>query len=567
MFRLTRANRGMTMIGLVTALVMALSWSVTSASSLQRSSAASAHLPSGVLISQQETGDADWVQTLDPAIVTDSVSISNIWMVDANLVKLSWPTLKPIGDLADSWRVSPNRRVWTFHIRNNARFSNGDKVNAFDVRWSISRALKPATKSPVALMYLGEIAGADAVAKGKAPLISGVKAVNSQTVRITLKDPIAYFLGTLAYPTADVLDPRVMAGKQPGSYLTNTCKGNVGAGPFVFVCQNRSSSRTSFYPSGHSPYMLFKANPFYYGKKPHITVRAPFIADNETNWRLYQAGQIDETVVPTADLSQAQKLPGFVKHPALETDYISLNQKDPPFNDLNCRLAVAYAIDRAGITEKLLHGVEYPLYDVIPKGMPGGGQGYFGLENDVPHFDPTKAKAYLAKCPGHLDGVNLYYQNTGQDVVHEYDAIRANLQGIGANINTKPLTFNAWLTKVTTPMTQTKTAMAENLWIDDYPDAQDWLQNLLFSNANDNIGGFANPTFDSLVHQGNITANPVRRAALYRRAMKIAVNQVGWLGVGGVYTIYVVRQRLHGVVVSSGLVLPKNNDWSNVSVG
>ncbi len=93
---------------------------------------------SGVLNSQQNAGDADWVKTLDPAIVTDSVSISDIEMVNANLVKLDYPSLKVIPDLASSWTTSANHLVWTFHLRPNAKFSNGDPVTAEDAAWSIT---------------------------------------------------------------------------------------------------------------------------------------------------------------------------------------------------------------------------------------------------------------------------------------------------------------------------------------------------------------------------------------------------------------------------------------------
>lgn len=521
---------------------------------------------SGVLNSAQNAGDADWVKTLDPAIVTDSISISDINMVNANLVKLDYPSLKVIPDLASRWTTSANHLVWTFYLRKNAKFSNGDPVTAEDAAWSITRSLLPATKSPVAATYLGDIAGATDVTGKKAMTLSGVKVVDAHTLRITLTKPIAYFLGTLSYPTADVLDKKVMQGQAPASYLTNDCKGNVGAGPFEFVCRNGSNGRGSFYPSGHSPYMQFKPNPDFYGAKPTIQVHAPFYATSDDAFHAYQAGALDDTGVPTADIGIAKNMGGYTKHPALVTDYITPNSQIAPFNNVHCRLAVAYAIDRVHITKDLLHGTEGPLFDVVPPGL----QGYFDnpQKHNVPYYDPTRAKKELAMCPGRLANAKMTYQNTSSDITHEYDIVKANLQAIGANVTLKPLTFNAWLTVVGQTMNATKNQenITENLWLDDYPDAQDWLANLLHTGANYDIGGFSNPAYDKLVDAGNIEFNTAKRAQDYVKAQQIVLNDGGWIGVGFSYATFVINPRTHGLINSNYSVVPQGNDWSTVSV-
>lgn len=521
---------------------------------------------SGILNSAQNWGDADWVKTLDPAIVTDSVSISDISMVNANLVKLDYPSLKIIPDLASRWTTSSNHLTWTFYMRKNAKFSNGDPVTAADAAWSITRSLLPATKSPVATTYLGDIVGASAVASGKATTVSGLKVVDPHTLQITLDKPIAYFLGTLSYPTADVLDKKVLQGKAPASYLTNTCSGNVGAGPFEFVCHNNGSTHASFYPNGHSPYMDFKPNPNYYGPKPTIRVHAPFYATGDDAFHAYQAGQLDYSVVPTADIGIAQKMGGYTKHPALTTDYITPNSQIAPFNNLHCRLAVAYAIDRVHITKDLLHGTEGALYDVVPPGLIG----YFNDPHkyNVPYFDPARAKKELAQCPGHLSNAVLTYQNTSSDITHEYDVVKANMQAIGANITVKPLTFNAWLTVVGQSMNATKTQenITENLWLDDYPDSQDWLANLLHTGANYDIGGFSNPEYDKLVDAGDVEFNTAKRAQDYIKAQQIVLNDGGWIGVGFGYATFIIGSRAHGLINANYEVVPQGNDWSKVSV-
>ena len=271
--------------------------------------------------------------------------------------------------------------------------------------------------------------------------------------------------------------------------------------------------------------------------------------------------------MPTADIGIARHLKGYSQRPALVTDYITPNQQEAPFNNVNCRLAVAYGINRFAITEQLLKGTEAPLYDVLPPGLPQGGQGYFGAgkKQGVPYYNPDKARAYLNACPGHLKGVTLTYQKTSADVTHEYDAITFELNQLGANITLKPLTFNQWLQVVGQSMQVTKTQITENLWIDDYPDAQDWLAQLLQTGANYDIGGFSNHTYDQLVNQGNVTFNPARRAAIYRRAQKIALNDGAWIGVGWQDVPWVVRPSLHNLIYTNGNIYPVNNDWSTVS--
>jgi oligopeptide transport system substrate-binding protein len=505
-----------------------------------------------------------WPDSLDPAVGTNTLAIDTEYLVDANLVKFSYPSLKIVGDVASKWMVTNGGKVYTFTIRPNAKFSNGDAVTAQDAAWSITRALLPATKSPIATTYLGHIVGAADVAAGKAKTLAGVKVVGPKTIQITLDQPIVFFLGSLAYNTGDVLDKKVMQGKPAGTYLTNSCSGNVGAGPFKFVCRNNSTSRTSFYPSGHSPYMDMVPNPNYYGAKPTIKIHAPTFATSDALFRAFQAGELDGSTLPSSDLTVAKSMKGFINVPQFETDYITPNSQIAPFNNVHCRLAVAYAIDRENITRKLLRNTYSPIYDILPPGI----LGYVGKLPGFPFYDPTRAKKELSQCPGGLKNVTMTVQNASTDVIHEYDAIRANLQNIGANVTMKPLNFNAWLKVVTQNMNATKDqeTITENLWIDDYPDPQDWLTNLLHSNANNNIGGFKNPQFDSLVDRADVESNPAQRAKLYTEAQKIALSGGYWIAVGAVNGLYVISPRVHGLIASNGWTWPVNNDWSKVTI-
>jgi len=124
------------------------------------------------------SGTSTWAQTLDSAMVTDTISGGILNMTDAGLVKYL-PNGSVGPSLASAWRVSKDRKVYTFTIRSNARFANGDPVTAQAAAWSLTRSLSKATNSPTSLQNLSHIVGATRWNTGKAKSLQGVKAAES----------------------------------------------------------------------------------------------------------------------------------------------------------------------------------------------------------------------------------------------------------------------------------------------------------------------------------------------------------------------------------------------------
>ena len=123
----------------------------------------------------------------------------------SGLVKLD-TDLQVVADMAESWEVSDNNTVFTFTLRDNARFHDGRAVMAADVKYSWERALHPDLESPVAHTYLGDIVGAQAMVDGEAETLEGVEVLDDRTLRVTITDPFSYFLSKLTYPTSFVVD-------------------------------------------------------------------------------------------------------------------------------------------------------------------------------------------------------------------------------------------------------------------------------------------------------------------------------------------------------------------------
>jgi peptide/nickel transport system substrate-binding protein/oligopeptide transport system substrate-binding protein len=526
--------------------------------------ATSTHAGAGVLI-YPELNSSLWIRSLDPALVTDANSSYMINLLYSGLVKLDGKN-NVVPDLAAAMpTISADRLTYTFKLRPNLKFSDGTPLVASDFVSSITRALSKAEGSPNALLYLGQIKGAANLNSGKTTTLAGIQAPDNNTVVITLAKPISYFLETLTYPTSDVLKPTIKAAEDlVGPSAQNN---NVGTGPYMF-------SRPWRYRSE----MYFKPNPYWYNaSKLRIKeIDVPYVAADTTEYAEYQSGQLPVTEVPVSDIPTAQHLPDFHTGPYLQIDYISPNLganatckplSCAPFNDLHFRRALLYAIDRNTIDNVILHGTEHPLCSLVPVGITGSD------DKDLcalSPYSPTKAKAELALAKKDFGGklpndgnFSVVYPSGSQALSNEYVELQNEWNSVGININVTSTPLNNWYNLVSSNYTPFLT----NGWIDDYPDPQDFAENLLLGSSIYNSGNFKNPQFDRLMAQADVTPNGPDRTNLYIQAQKIALQNVAYIMVGQVYGQWRWKSNLHGFYVSSSFTFyPANNDWTNASV-
>ena len=146
-------------------------------------------------------------------MVEDGTTIDVLQNIYEGLVQWSTDN-KIVPCVAKSWDVSADGLTYTFHIRPGVKFQDGAPVTAQDVYYSMHRALDPALKSTVAIIYLGDIVGAAEENSGASNDLTGVKVIDPMTVAITIKKPKAYWIDTLTYPTAYLVSkPRVISLK------------------------------------------------------------------------------------------------------------------------------------------------------------------------------------------------------------------------------------------------------------------------------------------------------------------------------------------------------------------
>jgi oligopeptide transport system substrate-binding protein len=499
-------------------------------------------------------------------------SLDNVWLgfnelfleVNAGLTHIL-PNGKAAPDLA-TWTLSKNRLVYTFTIRRNARFSSGRPVTAQDAAFSLERFLTPSLGSD-GLTYFGLIRGATAFNADKTKTLSGVKVVSRRTLQITITKPAAYFPMALANYSA-VFDPSVVAGKPLGNpsvqfqtgYLSTTCAANQGAGPFRFVCHDQSSMMHSFY-SGDVPSYTLEPNPYYYGRKPRIMLEYRSYPDNS---KAYVAGMVDASAHLTSLVEGRLRTSSqYHEFPSSAVDFLTPNVQMAPFNDANCRLAVAYALNRMTLTSHVLDSIRRPTYTIVPPGMLGH---YAGSDN--PHYNLSRARGALAQCPSRMTPIALTYPNTGASSSAVGESIVRMLAAAGFTIRLKLIPSSEFHTVVTHPLEQSHTQIVLNSWAQDYSDPQDYSSLLLRSGQRFNVGGWHNVNYDRLVDRADRLASPQMRVRLYIQAQHIALNQGAFISIDYKVAFALIKPYVHGLVGTEAYnwLMPRNFDWADVSI-
>jgi ABC-type transport system substrate-binding protein len=129
--------------------------------------------------------------TLDPHLTSDTTSAGIVVEIFSGLVALN-TDLQLVPDIAERWEVSDDGMVYTFFLRENAKFHDGKPITASDFKWSIERAVNPDTASPVADTYLADIVGVNDALEGITTDVSGVKVIDDRTLQITIDAPKAW---------------------------------------------------------------------------------------------------------------------------------------------------------------------------------------------------------------------------------------------------------------------------------------------------------------------------------------------------------------------------------------
>jgi oligopeptide transport system substrate-binding protein len=268
----------------------------------------------------------------------------------------------PLPGIAEKWSTSADGLVYTFNLRPNARWSNGDPVTAADFVYTYRRALTPATAAPKASL-LFPIRNARAFYRGESTDFTqvGVVAPDAHRLVITLERPDPDLPALAASGPWIPVHPASVerlgqAWTRPGNF--------VGNGPFLLM---------EWSPNQR---IVVRKNPDYWNAAAIRLDSIQFLAfdSSDTEERAFRAGQLDVTMtVPFSKLDSYRRLsPELLQTVSLhEVRYLSLNTTRPPLDDPRVRRALSLALDRPSLVEKVLKGGQKPAFNFVPPGLGG----------------------------------------------------------------------------------------------------------------------------------------------------------------------------------------------------
>ncbi|MCB1841660.1 MAG: peptide ABC transporter substrate-binding protein [Halioglobus sp.] len=423
----------------------------------------------------------------------------------------------PAPGVATAWSVSADGLRWTFTLRPDARWSNGDPLTAHDFLWSWQRALHPAMGNQYAYM-LYPLVNAEAFATGKLEDFSqvGVKAPDDHTLDVTLRNPTPYFIQLMDhYSSFAVHRPTIERfGSATDRFTPWTRVENiVGNGPFT-LSEWKLNRR-----------IVVKKNPHYWDAE-RVKLNAVVFYPTEnisSEERMFRAGQLHYTQTIPLDkvpVYRAMDNSPYVNAPYLGTYFYLLNTQKPPLDDVRVRQALSLAIDRERLNRTVLHGMNVPAYGITPPGTLGyTPPKVFG--HDIP-----RARALLAEA-GYPDGRDWPGLELKYNTSESHRKVAVALQQMWKDaLNIEVTLANQEWKVFLDSVDNMDFQVARRGWIGDYVDPNNFLDLFLCNGGNNNTG-FCDPRYDALIKECAPRATSrEERFALFFEAETLLMQQM-----------------------------------------
>jgi ABC-type transport system substrate-binding protein len=437
-------------------------------------------------------------RSLDPRAadsVYESLPINQLF---DTLVALD-PSLNLKPALAESWTVSKDERSFTFTLRGNVRFHNGQLLEADDVAFTIYRHLDPdGGRDSLAFSYLLAIEGAKEYSQGGREDLPGLEIIDSLTLRITLVHPYLSFLEVLAMDDLGVVPKEVVERVGDEEFGRSP----VGTGPFKLADWNDDRLRLEAYRQ-------------YYGGRPFLdAVEINFLQDGEEDFGAgrFLGGDVDVLEPPTRSLERLSNESGVYvyRYQEMSLSFLGLNTMQPPLDQLWLRQAIGHAMNRQALVEDS-PAVRRKAVGILPPGISG-----YSPEPKTLGYSPLEAKRLLAEA-GYPNGeglppIKLSITSTGPAVQRVLDRLRGDLEAVGIKLEIVRVSWAELGDQL-----EERTAHSFILgWVADLTDPDSFLRSMFEPDGSANYFGYRSAETAALLERGARECNPVARAGIYR---------------------------------------------------
>ena len=493
----------------------------STSSASQATEAESASAGSGTLNIMLETP----VESLDPQLATDGTSFEVIADYTDGLMQMDADGAA-VPACAESYEVSEDGTTYTFHIREDAVWSNGDPVTANDFVFAWQRAVDPANASEYSYMLsdIGQIVNAAEIIAGEKDVSElGVTAVDDKTLEVQLNVPVSYFLSLMYFPTYYPVNQAFF--ESCGDTFATSPETTLSNGAFVL---------TSYEPAA-TAFELVKNEDYYDADKVQLAgLNYQVIQDSQQALMSYQNGDLDTTLLNGEQVDQVKDDPEFTSVGAGYLWYISPNIKEvPELANLNLRLAMTLALDRDSICNDVLKDGCAPTYTAVPPEFAAGPDGSdFSADQtmfaDACAYDPDKALEYYEAAKTELSQDTFTFdmvvdaddapQKVAQVVKEQ---LETTLPGMTINLTIEPKKQRV------EDMQNGNFQLGLTRWGPDYADPMTYLGMWVTDNSN-NYGFWSNADYDAIIAEcttGDLCTDPEGRWSALYDAEKIVMDE------------------------------------------
>ena len=481
-------------------------------------------------------GNGTEPQDLDPHIVTGVPESKVLMALLEGLVIRNPDGPEPLPGVAKDWDISSDGKTYTFYLRDNALWSNGEYVTAYDFVYAWNRVLMPSLGSKYPDM-LYDVINAEEFNKGIVKDFSrvGVKALDSKTLKVSLKNPAPYFLELLCHYTTRPVHKETIEsyGEMDTAGSQWTRPGNfVGNGPFTLDKWELNKV------------IVVKKNPSYWNNSiVQLNEIHFFPVDNASREDLmFRSGQlhVTSTIPPEKVESYQEKYPENIQiDPFYGTYYYRFNTEKSPFDSKLVRQALSLALDRTLIVEKVTKGGQQEAFSFTPPDP----DAYFpptSLE-----YNPTKAKELL-RLAGYSDedpfpSVDLLY-NTSEGHQKLAQAIQQMWKTtLNIDVTLTNTDWKVYLSRQSIGDFQ----IARAGWIGDYIDPKSFLDMMVTGRGN-NQTGWSNKQYDDLLIKAANSTSQEQRFYNFYEAEKILMDEMPIIPIYTYTRIYMLHQDVKG---------------------